>query len=136
MGGLRSAQVVTASRTGRTNGTYHAAATQRERNRRTRLLIALGGLLGILGIVNIALIHTEMTRIEQSGPERLALAGGGLDHFVPSILLNLPRASQPPTIVTTVLAGDPRRSAAFIDNKRGLERWMAVAGLSLATLFI
>jgi hypothetical protein len=136
MGGLRSAQVVTASGTGRTNGTYHAAASQRERNRRTRLLIALGGILGLLGMVNVALIHTEMTRIEQSGPERLALAGGGLDHFVPSILLNLPRANQPPSVISSVLAGDPRRSAEFIDNKRALERWMALAGLSLATLFI
>jgi hypothetical protein len=98
-----------------------------ERQWRTRLLIAIGA---------IAVIHTEMTAIERSGPERLALAGGGVDHFVPSILLNLPRANQPPTVVSTILEGDPRRSPAFVNDKRALERWLVLAGLGMATLFI
>ena len=119
-----------------TNGTYHAAAIRRERERRTRLLIGTGLLVGVLGIVQVALVNADMTRIEQSGPERLALAGGGVDHFVPSILLNLPRANQGPSVVSTVLEGDPRRSPQFIGDKRALERWLAVAGIGLAVLFI
>jgi hypothetical protein len=64
------------------------------------------------------------------------LAGGGVDHFVPSILMNLPRANAPASTVTAVLAGDPRRSPAFIEDKRALERWLALTGVSLAALFI
>ena len=39
-------------------------------------------------------INADMSRIEQGGPQRLALAGGGIEHFVPSILLNLPQAQR------------------------------------------
>ncbi len=92
--------------------------------------------MALIGIVNVAIINGDMTALERSGPERLALAGGGVDHFVPSILLNLPRANQPPTVVTNVLEGDPRRSPEFIADKRALERWLTVAGLGLAALFI
>jgi hypothetical protein len=120
----------------RANGTYHATTAQRHRAQRTRSLIAVGGLCTVLGVINVALTNADMTRIEQSGPERLALAGSGLDHFVPSILANLPRAQAGPTTVTNILAGDPRRSAEFIDDKRALERWMAFTGFSLAALFI
>jgi hypothetical protein len=108
----------------------------RERQRRTRLLIAIGAVLALIGGVNVAISHNDMTAMERSGPERLALAGGGIDHFVPSILLNLPRANQPATVVSTALEGDPRRTPAFINDKRALERWLMVAGLGLATLFI
>jgi hypothetical protein len=122
--------------TGRANGTYHAAEVQRDRARRSRLMIVLGGLVAIVGIVNVVLTNAEMTRIERSGPERLALAGGGIEHFVPSILLNLPRANQPATTVNAVLADDPRRSPAFVEQKRALERWLAATGIALAVLFI
>jgi hypothetical protein len=122
--------------TSRVNGTYHAAAAQKDRARRTRLLIGIGGVLAALGMINVALINADMTRIEQSGPERLALAGGGEDHFVPSILMNLPRANAPASTVTAILAGDPRRSLPFIEDKRALERWLALTGVSLAVLFI
>src|SRR5262245_36354547 len=118
----------------RTNGTYHAAHVQRERHRRSRLLIWIGALVAALGIVQVALIDADMTRIEQAGPERLALAGSGVAHFVPSILANLPRAQAPPSTVTTILADDPRHSPAFIEDKRALERWVAVAGVGLAVL--
>jgi len=122
--------------TGRVNGTYHAAAAQRERLRRTRLLIGIGGVLAALGIINVVLINADMTRIEQSGPERLALAGNGLEHFVPSILMNLPRAQRPASTVTVILEGDPRHSSAFVEDKRALERWLAFTGVCLAVLFI
>jgi hypothetical protein len=121
---------------GRVNGTYHAAVAQKERARRTRLLIGIGGALAALGMINVALTNADMTRIEQSGPERLALAGGGVDHFVPSIFMNLPQANRSASTVTTILANDPRHSLPFIEAKRALERWLALTGLSLATLFI
>jgi hypothetical protein len=121
---------------GRTNGTYHAAELHRERQRRTRLLIVIGGLVALISVVNVALTNADMTRIEQSGPERLALAGGGFEHFVPGILLNLPRANQSPSTVTAVLADDPRRTPAYVNDKRALERWMMLAGLGLSALFI
>jgi hypothetical protein len=120
----------------RTNGTYHATAAQKERIWRTRLLIAIGGVLAAVAIVNVAQINADMTRIEQTGPERLALAGGGIDHFVPGILMNLPRAQTPANSVSVILADDPRHSVPFVEDKRALERWMALAGLSLAGLFI
>ena len=87
-------------------------------------------------MLNVLLINGDMTRLEQSGPERLAIAGSGLERFVPSLLTNLQRANQPPSTVTAVLAGDPRRSPQYIDLKRALERWVAVIGLGLAALFI
>jgi hypothetical protein len=120
---------------GRINGTYHAAAAIRERQRRTRLLILIGALLSGLSLLNVVLINNDMTRIEKTGPERLALAGGGVDHFIPGILLNLQRAQAPANTVSVILADDPRHSAAFVDDKRGLERWLAVSGISLAVLF-
>jgi hypothetical protein len=122
--------------TSRVNGTYHAADVQRERSRRSRVLIVIGGLVALVGTITVVLINAEMTRLERTGPERLALAGGGIEHFVPSILLNLPRANQPPTTVSVLLADDPRRSPAFIELKRALERWMAVTGVALSVLFI
>ncbi|MCA1644076.1 MAG: hypothetical protein LC797_00960 [Chloroflexi bacterium] len=118
------------------NGTYHAAEVQRERTRRTRLLIVIGGFLAMVGLVNVALVNADMTRIERQGPERLALAGGGIDHFVPSILSNLQRAQQSANTVSLVLADDPRHSLPFVEDKRALERWLALSGLSLAALFI
>jgi len=118
------------------NGTYHAEDDHKERTRRTRLLIVIGGLLAAVGAINVVLVNADMTRLEQQGPARLALAGGGIDHFVPSILSNFQRAQQPPNIVTVILQDDPRHSAPFVEDKRALERWLALTGLSLATLFI
>jgi hypothetical protein len=127
---------MSAPETGRINGTYHAAVAQQQRRRRTLLLIALGGVLALVCIVQVALINADMTRIEQAGPERLALAGGGIEHFVPSILSNLQRAQQPANTVSVILADDPRHSAAYVADKRALERWMALGGIALAALFI
>jgi hypothetical protein len=120
----------------RVNGTYHAAETLKERTRRTRLLIGLGAAVAVLAGVNVVLLNADMTRIEQSGPARLALAGGGIEHFIPSILLNLQRANQPAGTVNAILADDPRHSVPFIEDKRALERWLALTGFSLAALFI
>jgi hypothetical protein len=122
--------------TSRVNGTYHAADTQKERVRRTRVLIALGFAVTALGMFNVVSINADMTRMEQEGPQRLALAGGGIEHFVPSILSNLQRAQQPANTVTLILASDPRHSVPFIEDKRALERWLALTGFSLAALFI
>jgi hypothetical protein len=121
---------------GRVNGTYHVAEAHKERTRRTRLLILIGGLLALVGAINVVLVNADMSRIESQGPERLALAGGGIDHFVPSILSNLQRAQQPPNTVSVILASDPRHSLPFIEDKRALERWLTLTGLGLAALFI
>src|ERR1700686_5925686 len=93
---------------GRVNGTYHAAQTLKERVRRTRLLIAIGAVISALAGLNVVLINADMNRIEQGGPQRLALAGGGIEHFVPSILLNLPQANRSANTVSPVLGGAPR----------------------------
>jgi len=121
---------------GSSNGTYHAPVVQRERSRRVRLLIGIGGALSLIGIVQVLLINADMTRIEQSGPARLALAGDTLAHFMPSLLQNFQRAQQPANTVTVVSADDPRHSPAFVNDKRALERWTAFTGLALAVLFI
>jgi hypothetical protein len=120
----------------RVNGTYHAADAQKDRARRIRLLLAVSVVVTAFGLLNVVLVNADMTRIEQSGPERLALAGGGIDHFVPSILSNLQRAQQPANAVSNVLSSDPRHSVAFVDDKRALERWLALTGLSLAAVLI
>jgi hypothetical protein len=122
--------------TSRVNGTYHAADTQKERVRRTRVLIFVGVAVTVLGLFNVVTINADMTRMEQEGPQRLALAGGGVEHFVPSILSNLQRAQQPPNTVSLILSSDPRHSVPFIDDKRALERWVALTGFSLAVLFL
>lgn len=119
-----------------TNGTYHAQVVQRERSRRTRLLIGIGGLLSLIGVVQVLLINADMTRIEQTGPQRLSLAGDTLAHFMPSLLQNFQRAQAPPNTVTLITADDPRHSAPFVNDKRALERWTAFSGLALAVLFI
>lgn len=120
----------------RVNGTYQIAVAQRERIRRTRLLILVGATFSLLGLLNVAMINDDMTRIEESGPQHLALAGGGVAHFVPSILAGFQRAQQSPSTVTAVDPADPRHSVAFVEDKRALERWTAVTGLSLAILFV
>jgi hypothetical protein len=109
---------------------------QRERSRRIRLLIGIGGALSLIGIVQVLLINADMTRIEQTGPQRFALAGDTLAHFMPSLLQNLQRAQQAPNTVTNITADDPRHSVAFIDDKRALERWSAFTALALAVLLI
>jgi hypothetical protein len=119
-----------------TNGTYHAPVIQKERTRRVRLLIGIGGVLSLIGLLQVLLINADMTRIEQSGPQRFALAGDTIAHFMPSILENFQRAQAPPNAVTLITADDPRHSAAFVNDKRALERWTAFTGLALAVLFI
>ena len=122
-----------------TNGTYHAEAAHRSALRRTRALIAGGALLAVVGLINVLVVNADMTALEQSGPERLALAGGGLDRFVPSLLANLPR---PQTLGNAggggggAVAGDPRRSPQYIADKRALERWVALVGIGLEILFV
>lgn len=118
------------------NGTFHAAAAQRERLRRIRILVAIGGVLSLIGIIQVVLINADMTRIEQSGPQRFALAGDVVAHFMPSILENFQRAQAPPNTVTLITADDPRHSVAFVNDKRGLERWTAFTGIALAVLFV
>jgi len=120
----------------RANGTYHATSTSRRDSLQTRVLIGVGAFLAILGMLNVFLTNSDMTRLEQSGPPRLALAGGSIDRFVPSLLANLPRANAPPTVVNAPSSTDPRRSPAYIGDKRALERWMALTGLGLSALFI
>jgi hypothetical protein len=119
-----------------TNGTYHAPTLHKERSRRVRLLIGVGGVLSLIGIVQVVLINADMTRIEQSGPQRFALAGDTIAHFVPSILENFQRAQAPPNTVTLITADDPRHSVPFVADKRALERWTAFTGLALAVLFM
>jgi hypothetical protein len=120
----------------RVNGTYHTAPAARRNALQTRLLIGVGAFVAALGMLNVVLTNADMTRIEQSGPPRFALAGGGLDRFIPSLLSNLQRANAPPTTVNAPSPTDPRRSPAFIGDKRALERWMALTGFGLAALFI
>ena len=62
---------------GRVNGTYHAAEAHKERTRRIRVVIVIGGLLALVGAINVLLVNADMSRIEREGPERLALAGVG-----------------------------------------------------------
>jgi hypothetical protein len=119
-----------------TNGTYHAPVVRRERARRTRLLIGIGAVLSLLGAVQVFLINADMTRLEQAGPQRFALAGDTVAHFIPSILANFQRAQAPPNTVTSVTADDPRHSPAFVADKRALERWTAFTGVALAILFV
>src|ERR1700674_4748663 len=92
---------------GRVNGTYHATQTLRERVRRTRMLIAISAAIAAFAGLNVVLINADMTRMEQAGPQRLALAGGGVEHFIPSILLNLQRAQQAANTGTRILADGP-----------------------------
>jgi hypothetical protein len=119
-----------------TNGTYHAPVILRERARRIRVLIGIGGVLSVFGIAQVLLINADMTRIEQTGPQRFALAGDSVAHFIPSILANFQRAQAPPNTVTLITADDPRHTPAFVDDKRALERWAAFTGVALAILFI
>jgi hypothetical protein len=120
----------------RVNGTYHAPTAQRQAQRRTRLLIGIGGLVALVSLVQIVLLNRDMTGIEQSGPERLALAGGGIDRFVPSLLANFSRAQAPLNTGAGFLANDPRHSVPYVEDKRALERWTALAGFGLSALFI
>jgi hypothetical protein len=119
-----------------TNGTYHAPVVRRERARRTRILIGVGLVLSLLGVAQVFLINADMTRLEQAGPQRFALAGDTVAHFIPSILANFQRAQAPANTVTTITADDPRHSPAFVADKRALERWTAFTGVALAILFV
>jgi hypothetical protein len=120
----------------RVNGSYHSLSRPRRARSQTRILIGVGAFVSILAALNIYLINADMSRIEQSGPPQLALAGGGLGRFVPSLLTNLQRANAPPTTVNAPSPSDPRRSPAYVGDKRALERWMAFALLGLSALFV
>jgi hypothetical protein len=120
----------------RTNGVYHAERMHQKRVQRTWALIAIGAALSAVGLVQVFLINADMTRIEQAGPERLALAGSTVAHFVPSLLANFQRAQQPPNTVTLITADDPRHSVAYVNDKQALERWAALSGLALSILFV
>src|SRR5262249_26882865 len=120
----------------RANGTYHATGAPPRVNLQTRVLIGVGAFIALLGAFNMYLTNSDMTRIEQSGPPLLALAGGGIDRFVPSRLGNFQRANAPPSTVNAPLSTDPRRSPQYIADKRALERWMALIGFGLSALFI
>jgi hypothetical protein len=120
----------------RTNGTYHTAGTGRRALTQTRLLIGVGACVALLGALSVFLTNSDMTRIEQSGPPRLALAGGSIDRFVPSILTNFSRANAPASTVNAPSSADPRRSIEYVADKRALERWMALTGFGLSALFI
>jgi hypothetical protein len=119
-----------------TNGTYHAPVIQRERARRIRVLIGIGLVLSVFGIAQVLLTNADMTRLEQAGPQRFALAGDTVAHFIPSILANFQRAQAPPNTVSQITADDPRHTPAFVNDKRALERWTAFTGVALAILFI
>ena len=121
---------------GRVNGTYHAAQTLKERVRRTRLLIGIGAVLSALAGLNVVLINADMRPDRTGRPAAPRTRGRGIEHFVPSILLNLPQANRSANTVSAVLADDPRHSLPFVEDKRALERWVALTGFSLATLFI
>jgi hypothetical protein len=118
------------------NGTYDAEAALKEAARRTRLLIGIGGLVALLGLGGVLLTNADMTRIETAGPERLGIAGAGLERFIPSLLSNMARANQPLSAGAGFVAGDPRHSAPYVEDKRALERWLALTGFGLAALFI
>ena len=119
----------------RVNGTYHADSA-RKRARANRALIAVGALLALLGIVNVALINADMARIEASGPAQLALAGSGVARFVPSILASMARPNAPQPTGGGFDQFDPRRSLPYVQDKRALERWLALVGFGLAGAFI
>jgi hypothetical protein len=120
----------------RTNGTYHATSVPRRDRTQTRVLIGVGAFLALLSLIAVVLINRDMDRLEQSGPPRLALAGSGIERFVPSLLINLPRANAPPSTVNAPSTLDPRRSPAYINDKRDLERWMSVICFGLSSLFV
>ena len=80
----------------RVNGTYHTPSAARRNTLQTRLLIGVGAFLTALGMLNVVLTNADMSRIEQSGPARLALAGGGIDRFVPSLLATSSAPTPPP----------------------------------------
>ncbi len=119
----------------RVNGSYRALEGRRL-TRQTRWLIAAGAFLALLALVNIILINLDMNDVERAGPPQLALAGGGLGRFIPSLLTNLSRANAPATTVNAPSPSDPRRSPRYIGDKRALERWLTLAGFALSALFI
>jgi hypothetical protein len=120
----------------RVNGTYHGLAAKQRNARRNRLLIGVGALVALLGAFNIALINADMTRIEQAGPAQLSLAGGGIARFVPSILSAMARPNAPQSSGGGFAQFDPRHSPEYVNDKRALERWTAMAGFGLSALFI
>jgi hypothetical protein len=120
----------------RVNGSYHAMVRPRGLRNQTRIVIGIGAFVSVLAALNIFLVNNDMTRIEQSGPPQLALAGGGLGRFLPSLLTNLSRANAPAATVNAPSPNDPRRSPGYIADKRALERWMALGFVGLSALFI
>ena len=93
-------------------------------------------LVALVGLAMVVVTNADMNRIESAGPERLGLAGGGVERFIPSLLSNMARANQPLSAGAGFVAGDPRHSPPYIEDKRALERWVALTGFGLSALFI
>jgi hypothetical protein len=118
------------------NGTYRSplrGVTRPEYRGRTLALVGVA--LMVVGLFGMVRTNADMVAMEQAAGPRLAIVGSGLNRFLPSILTSLSRSNaafNTPGRVTD--PSDPRTSPAYVDAKRALERWVALAGVGLACL--
>jgi hypothetical protein len=97
--------------------------------------VLVGVALMVLGSIATAKTNADMVAMEQAGGQRLAEVGSGLNRLLPSIFTSLGKSNagfNTPTRTTN--PNDPRTSSTYIDAKRALERWVAVAGVGFACL--
>jgi hypothetical protein len=118
------------------NGTYHAPATSVARREfRGRSLAVVGVVLMLIGTVGMARTNADMITMEASVSPQLAEVGSGLNRVLPSIFTTLGKANA--AFNTPARAPDPfnpRTQPSYVDAKRALERWVAVAGVGFACL--
>jgi hypothetical protein len=118
------------------NGTYRSSLRNVTRpEHRGRTLALVGLVLMLVGSIGATKTNADMVALERAGGERLAEVGSGLNRLLPSIFTSLSKANAAFNSPTrTSNPNDPRTAPAYVDLKRWLERWVAVAGVGFACL--
>jgi hypothetical protein len=99
------------------------------------VLVWVGVALMLVGSIGAAKTNADMVAMEHAGGARLAEVGSGLNRVLPSIFTSLGRSNAGfNTPTRTSDPSDLRTSLAYVDAKRALERWVAVAGVGFACL--
>jgi hypothetical protein len=118
------------------NGTYHSRTTSVTRREfRGRSLAVVGLVLIVVGGIGGVRTNADMVAIEEASSPQNSQVGTGLTRLLPSIFTTLgnPYAN----FNTPTRAPDPynpRTQPGYVEEKRALERWIALAGVGFACL--
>ena len=118
------------------NGTYHSPVTSVTRREiRGRGVAVLGLVLMLVGTIGMSKTNADMVAMEAAAGPQMSVVGTGLTRLLPSIFTTIGKANA--FFNTPTRAPDPnnpRTQPTYVEAKRALERWVAVAGVGFSCL--